>query len=141
VFLACGGWSVTGVDILPDALERGRALAARYALDARRIAWQEIDLEHNPPDGWGPIDLAVMIRYLHRPLFARLKDWLAPGASVVVETFTATHRARHGRPARPAHVLEDGELRMLLDGWDLRHYSEAWRGKRHTARAWAVRAA
>jgi hypothetical protein len=57
---------------------------------------------------------------------------------VLCETFTATHRERYGKPARAAHVLAPGELPRLLARFEIRHHSEAWRGRAHTARAWAV---
>lgn len=140
VYLATRGWQVTAVDVLPDALERGRALAARYASGALPIRWLEADLERDPPAALGPFDLVVMVRYLHRPLLARLTDWLRPGGSFVCECFTTVHRARRGRPARPADVVEPGELRTLLAELTLRRYTEDWQGDRHTARAWAVAA-
>lgn len=144
VYLAAEGWGVVAVDCLPDALALGRGLAARYAPEVR-IDWRCIDLEADgaPPDGGirlePPFDLITVFRYLHRPLFGRFRDWLAPGGSLVVETFTTLHRARHGKPARDAHVLNPGELRALLEGWTIHTIDESWRGDAHTARAWATR--
>lgn len=139
VYLATRGWQVTAVDVLPDALERGRALAARYAPGAPPVRWLQADLEHDPPAALGPFDLVIMVRYLYRPLLTRLRDWLRPGGSLICECFTMTHRARHGRPARPADVVGPGELRALLADLTLRCYAEDWQGEAHTARAWAVR--
>ncbi len=144
VFLAAQGWQVLAVDWLPDALDLGRGLAARYAPGAA-IDWRCIDLEQDgaPADGAGvfeaPFDLITVFRYLHRPLFCRFRDWLAPGGSLVFETFTTLHRRRHGKPSRDAHVLRPGELQTLLEGWEIRSIDESWRGDAHTARAWAVR--
>jgi SAM-dependent methyltransferase len=142
VYLAALGWHVTGVDVLPDALERARALATRHVGELAPLDWQVADLEHHPPSFTSQFDLVVMLRYLHRPLLATCASWLhstaAGGGSLVVECFTTIHRARHGKPARPHDVLAPGELRDLLHGYELRHYSEDWRGPLHTARAWAV---
>jgi SAM-dependent methyltransferase len=138
VFLAAAGWEVTGVDVLPDALERGQGLAERYVPDAE-IRWVLGDLEAGSADLGGPYDLILMFRYLHRPLLAELPTWLASGGSVLVETFTTLHRERHGRPSGAGRALEAGELRGLISGVEIRRYSEEWRGDVHTARLWAVR--
>lgn len=141
VYMASCGWSVTGVDVLPDALERARGLAWRCAAAIEPIEWRQVDLEEggDPPLPPGHADLIVGFRYLHRPLFARFPEWLRPGGSVVYETFTTLHRERHGRPADDAHVLLPNELPGLLAGFEIRHSSEAWRGTAHTARIWAAR--
>lgn len=140
VFLASRGWEVTGVDVLPDAIARGRDLAGRCAPAIQPIRWLEADLEREPPTFGAQFDLIVGFRYLHRPLLGRFADWLTDRGSVVYETFTTLHRARYGKPARQAHVLRPGELPGLLAGFEIRHFSEAWRGKSHTARVWAVKA-
>jgi len=139
VYLASCGWAVTAADILPDALERGRDLAGRYAPALAPMRWVQVDLERDPTPVAGLYDLVVAFRYLHRPLLQRLPGWLRPGGSVVHETFTTLHRERYGRPAAESHVLRPGELPGLLAGLEIRHYSEAWRGPAHTARIWAVR--
>ncbi len=140
VFLAAAGWEVTGVDVLPDALERGQGLAERYVPDAE-IRWVLGDLEAGSADLGGPYDLILMFRYLHRPLLAELPTWLASGGSVLVETFTTLHRERHGRPSGAGRALEAGELRGLISGVEIRRCAEEWRGDVHTARLWAVRPA
>jgi tellurite methyltransferase len=141
VFMAACGWSVTGVDVLPDALDRARDLARRCATAIEPIDWRQVDLEQGgePPMPESCFDLIVGFRYLYRPLFAHFAAWLKPGGSVVYETFTTLHRERHGRPASDDHVLQPGELPGLLSGFEIRHFSEAWRGTAHTARIWAAR--
>jgi SAM-dependent methyltransferase len=149
VDLACGtgrdaihmsscGWDVTAVDVLPDALSRGRELAERYAGALRPIDWVTADLEVGSPRFERTFDLITAFRYLHRPLFRLLREWVRPGGSVVWETFTTVHRERYGKPSRDGHVLAPGELSEVFSGFDLRHYSEGWRGWAHTARVWAV---
>ena len=139
VFAASAGWQVTAVDVLPDAVERGRALEGRYSSQVAPIRWIVADLERASTRLTGIYDLIFGFRYLHRPLFTRLADSLAPGGSLLWETFTTLHRARHGRPSRAERVLEPSELLHVLEGWKTAHYSEAWRGGRHTARVWAIR--
>lgn len=139
VYLAALGWQVTAVDRLPDALERARRLAGRCAAAIGPIEWRTSDLERETPAFDTPFDLIVGFRFLHRPLFGAVYEWLRPGGHVVYETFTTAHRERHGRPAADAQVLKPGELPRLLGGFELRHHSESWRGDVHTARAWAVK--
>jgi SAM-dependent methyltransferase len=138
VFASSRGWDVTGVDVLPDALELARGLAQRYAAALGTIEWLELDLEAGPVRFNREFDLITAIRYLHRPLFPLFKEWLRPGGSVIYETFTTVHRERYGRPASDLHVLAPGELPGLLAGLEIRHHSEGWRGRAHTARVWAV---
>ncbi|RMF74354.1 MAG: methyltransferase domain-containing protein [Planctomycetota bacterium] len=141
VYLADAGWSVVGVDVLPDALARAGDLARRYLTNPARVEWRRLDLETLKDDAFegDAFDLITTFRYLHRPLFERIRRWLRPGGSLLVETFTTEHRRRHGKPNRDAFVLRPGELRELLAGLELRHYSEDWRGEAHTARAWATK--
>ena len=138
IFAASWGWQVTAVDVLPDALERARKLAGRCARAIEPIEWRQVDLELAPPTFESGFDLVFAFRYLHRPLLGRLAEWLKPGGSLIYETFTTVHRARHGKPARDEHVLQAGELPELLAGFEIRHSSEGWRGTAHTARVWAV---
>jgi len=141
VYLASCGWDVTAVDVLPEALARGRALAERYGGIVRPIGWRQLDLESQDAQFESDYDLVIVFRFLHRPLLARLRHWLRPGGSLVYETFTTLHRERHGKPARDAHVLRPGELCELLYGLEIRDCSEGWRADgSHTARVWAARA-
>lgn len=139
VALATAGWRVTAVDILPDALERGRLLAHRYLHpeDEHNIDWIERDLEARKVELGLNFDLIVSFSYLHRPLLPRLSDWLQPGGSIVLETFTTVHRERYAKPSSDRHILQPGELLNYAEGLAVRHYSEDWRGGRHTARLWA----
>jgi len=138
IFMSSHGWDVTAVDVLPDALALAQELSERYAPALRTVEWLELDLEVGPVRFERVFDLITVVRYLHRPLFARLRQWLRPGGSILCETFTTVHRQRYGRPARDAHVLEPGELPELLVDFEIRHHSEEWRGRAHTARVWAV---
>lgn len=139
VYLAARGWRVTAIDILPDAINRGRSLESTYALGAPPIRWMAADLESNPPiAGIGRrFDLITGFRYLHRPLFGRLHEWLNPGGHVIYETFTATHRDHFGKPRKDEHILHPGELKSLLGGFEIVDYSEDWHAKTHTARVHA----
>lgn len=142
VYLASCGWHVTGVDLLPDALERAAALTRRLAPALESLQWIELDLERDTVTLPARYDLITGVRYLHRPLFARLSEWLAPGGSVIWETFTTLHRKRHGRPVGAAHVLTPDELPTLIPPeLEIVYHSEGWHDDAHTARLWARRRA
>jgi tellurite methyltransferase len=137
VYLKACGWQVTAVDRLPDALQRGKALEQRYAPGTPAIEWLEIDLERDPPAFTHPFELITLFLYFHRPLPASLQNWLAPGGSVLIETFTTLHRDRHSRPASDKLVLQPGEIQTLLPELFILHVSEQWHGEKHTVRFFA----
>lgn len=133
VYLASIGWSVTGIDILPDAIDRAAALANRCADAIEPIDWIATDVESDEFTCRVRRDLITGFRYLHRPLFSKLKNWLNPGGIVIYETFTTAHRARFGKPAQDAHVLKPRELLSLLNGFEILHHAEDWNDAGHTA--------
>ncbi len=138
VHMASLGWRVTAIDRLPDALERARALEARYGEERSAIDWIKGDLESGDPPIRGTFDLIVGFRFLHRPLFSRLSKWLRAGGHFVYETFTTLHRERNTRPSREAFLLEPGELPTLVGGLIIRRHEESWTANAHTARIWAT---
>ena len=57
----------------------------------------------------------IVANYLHRPLFPKLLDALAPSGVLLYETFMEGNE-RFGRPSRPEFLLKDGELLELVRG-------------------------
>jgi len=53
--------------------------------------------------------------YLHRPLFPRLLQALAPEGVLIYETFAAGNE-RYGKPSNPAFLLRPGELLEAVRG-------------------------
>ncbi len=86
--LAEHGWTVTAVDFVADALERGRRAAEQFGAEASdRIRWREADL-----DSWAPpresFDL-VSAHYLHgiagrTAAFGRLAAAVRPGGTLLI---------------------------------------------------------
>jgi len=96
------GCLVDAVDI--DA-EAGATLAG-----VPGVSFLQADIEGGPwPYGGRQFDAIVVTHYLHRPLFARLADALAPGGLLIYETFVVGHE-RFGRPTNPAFLLRPREL-------------------------------
>jgi SAM-dependent methyltransferase len=111
--LACGdgrhtrllrklGFSVVAVDRDAAALDTMR--------DDSGIERVCADLEAAPwPFAGRAFDGIVVTRYLHRPLFAALREALASDGVLIYETF-AEGNARFGRPSNPAFLLRRDEL-------------------------------
>ncbi len=87
---ALGGIAqVPGIDVLVADLESG--------------AW---------PLAGQTFDAIVVANYLHRPLFARLREALRPDGVLLYETFAMGNEA-YGRPANPEFLLCRDELLTL----------------------------
>lgn len=137
LWLAGRGLEVTCADVSDVGLEVALRAAAGAGLRVRTLA---IDLEREafPP---GPWDVITCFYFLHRPLFDAMAHALSKGGLVVVAHPTMRNLEAHPKPG-PAHLLQEGELRTLLGGLELLHYTEGWTpGGRHEARALARRPA
>lgn len=145
LLLSAAGFDVTAIDRDGDALDRLRTHAARLELSLRAEA---IDLERGFADSADPADssdadvdaqadaeakpaasmaailgpraydLIIVTRYLHRPLMPRLVQALAPGGTLVYETFLE-QQAERGHPTNPAFLLKPGELASLVQPLDV----------------------
>jgi len=107
--MALRGYRAAGLDHLPDALERGRALARAAGVGA---SFLRADATRPLPIRPASLALVTGFRYLDRELFGALVALLSPGGELWWETF-GTAQARHGHPKRPAYLLAPGELESL----------------------------
>ena len=82
-----------GLEALEIDLEDGR----RFPLAGRRFAG------------------VVVTNYLYRPLFPALIAALAPGGALIYETFAKGNEG-FGRPRRPEHLMNPGELLEVVRG-------------------------
>ena len=115
LLLAAAGFEVTAIDRDRAALDRFRRHAERLGLS---VSVQESDLETaNPPslvsETSPPFDLVVVTRYLHRPLFPRITEAVAPDGLLFYETFLE-QQATRGAPTTPHFLLKPGELTSLV---------------------------
>lgn len=104
------GHPVTGIDRAADGVAD---LAGRDG-----VTIVTADLEDGSPwplPGDARFAAVVVTNYLHRPLFPRLLDALAPGGVLLYETF-ALGNERYGRPSRPDFLLRPGELLERVQG-------------------------
>jgi rhodanese-related sulfurtransferase len=120
LLLAAAGFDVTAIDRDAAAIDRLRLHSERLELS---LTTEVIDLERgdaeggtsDPPAVLAPdtYDLVLVTRYLHRPLFPRLIRALAPGGTLIYETFLE-QQAERGHPKNPAFLLKPGELSTLV---------------------------
>jgi rhodanese-related sulfurtransferase len=124
LLLAAAGFDVTAIDRDAATLDRLRLHAERLELS---LTTEVIDLERDDVGGASDAsepsvervlapdtyDLVLVTRYLHRPLFPRLIRALAPGGTLIYETFLE-QQAERGHPKNPAFLLKPGELSTLV---------------------------
>jgi SAM-dependent methyltransferase len=116
LWLAQRGLQTRAIDRDPEAVQFLREEAERLGLPVRAAV---VDLEHGDPRlGSVAYDVIVVVHYLHRPLMADLQEALRPGGLLVYETFTRDQALR-GRPTSPAFLLEPGELRELIQPFEI----------------------
>jgi SAM-dependent methyltransferase len=108
--LARRGWRVSAWDVSPVGLARlaERAAAAHLAIETRAV-----DLTAAPlPQG--SFDLAVVVDFLDRELFARLRELVPIGGHLIACTYTVDRPGEH--PAL-TYCLDRGELVRGLPGF------------------------
>jgi SAM-dependent methyltransferase len=107
--LAAAGARATGLDLLPDALERAQQLVAGLPVAPALVV---ADATRPLPFRPRSFQIVTGFRYLDRALFPRLAALLVPGGELWWETFNAA-QARLGHPRRPEFLLAPGELPRL----------------------------
>lgn len=121
VWLARRGHEVTIVDISAVALDLAGRRAGELGVDVGLIP-ADLEAEPLPP---GPWDVIIEFHYLHRRLFSSYMTVLRPGGLLVIAQATVANLERHERPPLP-FLLEPGEGRDLLSGFELLIYREGW---------------
>lgn len=129
--LACGdgrhslaaaalGAEVTAWDHDAAALDVGRALAATRDL---HVDWRVVDLQGDWPEV-PPFDAVFVFNYLDRTRMPRVHEALAPGGTLIMETFLVTQRELGWGPTRDEHLLARGELARLIAPLEVLHGRE-----------------
>lgn len=119
--LACGegrhalaaaglGARVTAVDRDAERLAAGRARAEALGL---AVEWLAADLEAAWPE-LGRFDAVLVFNYLDRAKMPQIRDLVAPGGLLLMETFLAAQRHLGWGPTAGAHLLGAGELPELV---------------------------
>jgi 2-polyprenyl-3-methyl-5-hydroxy-6-metoxy-1,4-benzoquinol methylase len=129
--LACGdgrhslaaaalGAEVTAWDHDAAALDVGRALAATRDL---HVDWRVVDLQGDWPEV-PPFDAVLVFNYLDRKRMPLVHEALAPGGTLIMETFLVTQRELGWGPTRDDHLLARGELARLIAPLEVLHGRE-----------------
>lgn len=111
IYLAQQGFEVSGVDISPVGLERGRRRAADLGFS---VLFIEADLDDWRPQG--SYDLILNFNFLMRGLLQPLVDSLSPGGVVLMETIldAPSLQGEH----RKEYLLQPGELGTIFAAFD-----------------------
>jgi 2-polyprenyl-3-methyl-5-hydroxy-6-metoxy-1,4-benzoquinol methylase len=106
VFLAQQGWQVCAMDNQPRVLQCAQYLASSEGV---RVDWRCADLREAGQRPDGLFDLILIMRFLNRDLFAYIRNHLAPGGQVLIQTFCEGVEL-FGSPKNPNFILKRGEL-------------------------------
>ena len=129
--LACGegrhslaaaetGATVVGVDRDESRLARARELAEWKGL---AVDWRIVDLEGQWPE-FGSFDAVLMFNYLDRARLPHIRELVASGGLLMIETFLAAQRDFGWGPTSEAHLLKPGEVARLVSPFRVLHGRE-----------------
>jgi tellurite methyltransferase len=106
VFLAQRGFSVEGVDVSSESIERSLQLAREAGV---QISLRAVDLEKINIINSDSYDVIICFNYLQRSLFPHIRQGTKRGGMVVYETYIL-EQAQFGRPRNPDFLLRPNEL-------------------------------
>lgn len=125
VWLAGRGYRVTAVDFSSEALSKTGLLAREQGVS---VECRQLDLESPGVNlGVKAYDLICGLFFLHRPLFAALRQALRPAGLLIYKTYTVDQLRYPGRPRHRLYLLEHNELLRLVEGFRILCYEEKWR--------------
>jgi SAM-dependent methyltransferase len=117
---AAAGATVVGVDKDEALLAKARGLAERNGLT---IDWRMVDLEGSWPD-FGTFDAVLMFNYLDRTRLPQIRELVAAGGFLMIETFLAAQRDLGWGPVSEDHLLQPGEIARLVSPFTVLHARE-----------------
>jgi 2-polyprenyl-3-methyl-5-hydroxy-6-metoxy-1,4-benzoquinol methylase len=119
------GWTVVGVDVSPTAAARARAAAAA----GRLAVWPVVADALSFPLGVKRWRVVLCSRYLERGLAGAIAASLAPGGTLLFETFTIEQASLPWGPRNPAYLLGTNELLRMFPGLQVVAYREGILGE------------
>ena len=116
------GAEVVAVDRDEDKLVVARTAAEQLGLD---IDFRHVDLQNPWPD-LGQFDAIVVFNYLDRSRMDQVRDRLAPGGMLLLETYLLAQRDLGWGPTNEEYLLRPGELPGLVAPLDVIHCREVF---------------
>jgi SAM-dependent methyltransferase len=107
---AAAGATVVGVDKDEQRLAKAREFAEWKGL---AVDWRMVDLEGSWPD-FGAFDAVLMFNYLDRARLPQIRELVAAGGLLMIETYLAAQRELGWGPVSENHLLQPGELARLV---------------------------
>ncbi len=134
VDLACGrgrnalaaaelGIATIALDRSPAFLRELGETATRRGLLIQRVR-SDLETPHGIPLLSETCAVALVFRFLYRPLCPHIEALLQPGGWLLYETFTTAQAALPSGPSNPAFLLEDGELPTLFPGLEVHSFEQ-----------------
>jgi 2-polyprenyl-3-methyl-5-hydroxy-6-metoxy-1,4-benzoquinol methylase len=119
---ASAGAEVIALDRDPNTLAAARTAAEQLGLN---IDFRHIDLQKPWPD-LGHFDVILVFNYLDRSRMDQMRDCLAPGGMLLLETYLLAQRDLGWGPTSDEHLLRPGELPSLVAPLDVIHCREVF---------------
>src|SRR5579862_1629282 len=130
VVLAAEGWRVTAIDILPDAIERGRRLEHVYRpAGTPAIRWLCADLRRPLPLELGEFVLITQFFFSDPTRVVRTANHLAAGGVALFEVFSEQHWLALGRLSPIGNPRQED----WTEAFEVQQ-TEGWHDARHTTR-------
>lgn len=120
IYLAKSGFSVTGIDISPEAVDNALAAAQEAGVT---IQTRIVDLEGSNCISKDGYDLIICFNYLQRSLIHQIKEGVSLGGMVVYETFIVD-QAKFGKPKNTDYLLQYNELLNMFHDFRCLRYRE-----------------
>jgi SAM-dependent methyltransferase len=120
VAAAARGARVVALDRDETQIEVGREFAENEGL---AIDWRTVDLEDEWPE-LGVFDAVLVFNYLDRARMERIRERVAPGGVLIMETFLTVQRTFGWGPSSDDHLVKPGELGRLAAPLDIVHGRE-----------------
>jgi SAM-dependent methyltransferase len=129
--LACGegrhslAAAALGAEVVGVDRDEGRLTTARELADAQgaSIHWRVVDLDGSWPE-LGVFDAVLVFNYLDRARMPGVRELVAPGGLLMMETFLAGQRELGWGPTSDDHLLRPGELARLVAPLQILHGRE-----------------
>jgi 2-polyprenyl-3-methyl-5-hydroxy-6-metoxy-1,4-benzoquinol methylase len=116
------GATVTALDNDETKLETGREAANRLGVS---VDFRDVDLTGDWPT-LGTFDVVLVFNYLDRARMPEIRNLVAPGGVLLMETYLEWQRQLGWGPTRPDHLLKPGELATLTAPMETLHGREVF---------------